>query len=125
MRDLSSDLPARDAFDAPLVAGAAPQDLPMWSDDDMMDIMPVRASATPDAEQAYDDHRSPGGEGGRGSERRDGEVPAASREAAARALEGLAGKVRGGELVLPGYASEMGDAAALAAALAALLGVRH
>ena len=46
-------------------------------------------------------------------------------EAAARALELLARRVREGEISLAGYEPRLGDAAALAAALAALLGVRR
>ena len=44
--------------------------------------------------------------------------------AAGMALEVLALRVREGELPLSGYDPSMGDAAALVAALAALLGVR-
>lgn len=46
-------------------------------------------------------------------------------EAAARALELLAQRVRVGEITLLGYDSRLGDAAALATALAALLGTRR
>jgi hypothetical protein len=49
----------------------------------------------------------------------------AGAEAAARALELLAGRVRDGEISLDGYEPRLGDAAVLAAALAALLGVRR
>lgn len=112
MSELSGELPARDPFADPFLAGAAPPALPMWSDDDMMDIMPVRA--------LRQDPQSD--EDGQGAS---GEVSGENREAAARALEGLATRVRDGELALPGYASTMGDAAALASALAALLGARH
>ena len=52
------------------------------------------------------------------------DVPAGS-EAAAAALETLARRIRDGELPIPGYAPGMGDAAALAAALASLLGLRR
>lgn len=107
--ELSVELPSPDPFGDALVTGATPAALPMWNDDDMMDIMPVRSASLDEEDRAA--------------------TAAAEQqehsEAAARALEGLAVRVRGGELTLPGYASEMGDAAALAAALAALLGVRH
>lgn len=96
----------------PPVASTPP--LPMWGDDDLMDIMPVRAPA---ASEVQDEHWA-------ASARREAER-AGNPEAAARALEDLARRVRSGELELPGYAPEMGDAAALAAALAALLGVRR
>jgi hypothetical protein len=46
-------------------------------------------------------------------------------EAAARALELLAQRVRVGEITLPGYDPRLDDAAALATALAALLGARR
>jgi hypothetical protein len=45
--------------------------------------------------------------------------------AAAAALEALARKVRVGELSLSGYVPGMSDEAALAATLAALLGLRR
>ncbi len=116
MRALAGDMPSppRRAITplyVPPVASTPP--LPMWGDDDLMDIMPVRAPAS----DGQDEHWA-------ASARREAER-AGSPEAAARALEDLARRVRAGELELPGYAPEMGDAAALAAALAALLGVRR
>lgn len=107
--ELSIELPSPDPFGDALLTGATPAALPMWNDDDMMDIMPVRSASLDEADR----------EATQAAEQQE------HSEAAARALEGLAARVRGGELALPGYASEMGDAAALAAALAALLGVRH
>ncbi len=95
----------------PPVASTPP--LPMWDDDAAMDIMPVKAPKA-----------SPGTEPWATTARRESER-AGNPEAAARALEALARKVRLGEIEVPGYSSEMGDAAALAAALAALLGVRR
>lgn len=85
-----------------------------WTDDDIMDIMPVRAADAP----------SPTNEHWAVQARREADG-SSSTEAAAAVLEALARRVRDGELVLPGYTAEMGDAAALAAALAALLGVRR
>jgi hypothetical protein len=133
------------------------QPLPAWSDDDIVDIMPVARLRTPpssapaavtppvSATEAAGIHSSPS----RGvtplqtpainpaveqwaeRERRAaaGELPAgpapeAGPEAAAHALELLARRVRSGELTIPGYDPKLGDAAALVAALAALLGVR-
>jgi hypothetical protein len=95
---------------------AAPTIEPMaaWSDDDIMDIMPVRPS---DAPSPTNDHWAV-------QARREADGSSGT-EAAAAVLEGLARRVREGELVLPGYSTEMGDAATLAAALAALLGVRR
>lgn len=52
-------------------------------------------------------------------------TPLDGAEAAARALEVLAGRVRDGEISLTGYGPQLGDAAVLATALAALLGVRR
>ncbi len=106
--ELSIEMPSPDPFADALLSGATPAALPMWNDDDMMDIMPVHTS--------YDSADREATEAAEQQEH---------SETAARALEALAARVRGGELALPGYASEMGDAAALAAALAALLGVRH
>jgi hypothetical protein len=116
MRALAGEMPnppqrAITPLYVPPVASTPP--LPMWGDDDLMDIMPVR----PPAAEAQEEHWA-------ASARREAER-AGSPEAAARALEDLARRVRAGELELPGYAPEMGDAAALAAALAALLGVRR
>lgn len=113
--------------------------LPMWSDDDMLDIMPVARPT--DAEAATrlfgaQDHGAEQGEGSRGAPdsaldamgyqdpAREPDVPQGS-EAAAAALETLARRIRDGELPIPGYAPGMGDAAALAAALASLLGLRR
>jgi hypothetical protein len=111
-----------------------------WSDDDMMDIMPIRHSGKtplsnavilPDgelwAERARSAHEAAS------VEARDAvieqvpsaePVPEATAEEAAHALELLARRVRAGELTLPSYDPRMGEPAALVAALAALLGVR-
>lgn len=88
-----------------------PQVLPEWSDDDAVEIMPVRQPLfTPRHSLPVDDV------GSQMSDRQE------SAEAAAHALELLAQRVRAGELALAGYEPRMGDAAALAAALTALLG---
>ena len=102
---------------------ATPVSLPAWSDDDLMNIMPTRAAtpahATPAtstplfATPVSHEHASP-----------DQRAADASALAAAQALELLAQRVRAGELQLPGYDPQMGDAAALVSALAALLGLR-
>jgi hypothetical protein len=92
-----------------------PEPLPAWSDDDMVDIMPVRQPIfTPRSLGAQPSDRM----GAQAAHRDD------NAEAAAHALELLAGRVRAGELPLAGYEPRMGDAAALVAALAALLGVK-
>ncbi|WP_041265390.1 hypothetical protein [Gemmatimonas aurantiaca] len=94
---------------------AQPEPLPAWSDDDMVDIMPVRQPLfTPRSLPAEPDHLI----GAQAAHRDD------NAEAAALALELLAGRVRAGDLPLAGYEPRMGDAAALVAALAALLGVK-
>ena len=51
-------------------------------------------------------------------------LPAGDTEAAAASLEAIARRLRAGELEVPGFRGDRGDAAALAAALAALLGAR-
>jgi len=76
----------------------------MWSEDDMMDIMPVKTPA-PEAG---------GAEPWAARARRESED--GSPESAARALEGLASRIRSGEIQLPTFSAEMGEAAALAAA---------
>ena len=93
-----------------------------WGDDDLIDIMPIQAAhaavlprvpphgSLPPLAPWADRARQAGDE---------------SSEAAARALEVLARRVRDGEISLAGYEPRLGDAAALAAALAALLGVRR
>ena len=94
---------------------ASPDLLSAWSNDDMnersvapnrMPIPGAVSSIEPWADRA----------------RRSGDGNA---ETAARALEVLARRVRDGEVSLKGYEPRLGDAAALAAALAALLGVRR
>jgi len=103
-------------------ASPTPEPLPAWSDDDLIDIMPLqkeRAAAstrvpTPGSSRAIEPWAD--------RARRAGDE---SAEAAARALELLARRVRDGEISLAGYEPRLGDAAALAAALAALLGVRR
>ncbi len=105
-------------FDEP----ASPDLLSAWSDDDMIDIMPMQNERsvppnrmpTPAAISAIEPWAD--------RARRSGDENA---ETAARALEVLARRVRDGEISLTGYEPRLGDAAALAAALAALLGVRR
>jgi hypothetical protein len=163
--DLTRDFPASTHAHADSGADApTPDPLPMWNDDEFLDIMPspeaARAStetphwtralrdnagkdapprdeslsalfgtSEPDSSGgAYDDIDA-GAHDAAPDERADATnahagSPFATSEMAARALEGLAARVRSGDLQVPGYAPELGDAAALAAALAALLGVR-
>ncbi len=88
--------------------------LPMWSDDELMDIMPVTHSTS---------RTPPVGEWAT-TARRDFDI-ANNPETAALALEGLAARVRAGTVHLPQFSAELGDAAALAAALVAVLGIRR
>jgi hypothetical protein len=128
MRALADELRERDGIGTVsgetdrVVDGASPPPrLRLWGDDDLIDIMPMqtaRTAATPRVP-------TPGSPAPiapwADRARRAGDE---SSEAAARALEVLARRVRDGEISLAGYEPRLGDAAALAAALAALLGVR-
>ncbi|MDQ8162837.1 MAG: hypothetical protein P3C10_09680 [Gemmatimonadota bacterium] len=114
-------------------SAVAPEFLPAWSDDDLIDIMPWSSARTSGpsptvAPNSFGDSGAPeiaapsaDIEPWADRARRTGTDGA---EAAARALELLARRVRDGELSLTGYEPRLGDAAVLAAALAALLGVR-
>jgi hypothetical protein len=107
-----------------LFEGAAPPPpvLASWGDDDLIDIMPTR-TAGPVVTPRVPTPGSPSPLAPWADRaRRAGDE---SSEAAARALEVLARRVRDGEISLAGYEPRLGDAAALAAALAALLGVRR
>jgi hypothetical protein len=113
--ELTGELPGVDATTPGVVERAVPSSLPMWSDDDMMDIMPSPTAHASSSNVGKDAGQSAALEG----------ESTPHTESAARTLEMLAQRVRSGDLVLPGYAPELGDAAALAAALAALLGIRR
>jgi len=103
-------------------ASPAPEPLPAWSDDDMIDIMPLQKGHTSALSRVPTPASISAIEPWADRARRAGNDNA---EAAARALELLARRVRDGEISLVGYEPRLGDAAALAAALAALLGVRR
>ncbi|WP_411280614.1 hypothetical protein [Gemmatimonas sp.] len=105
-------------FDASLT----PEPLPAWSDDDLIDIMPLQKDGAIASARVPTPGSSSVIEPWADRARRAGEE---SAEAAAKALEVLARRVRDGEISLAGYEPRLGDAAALAAALAALLGVRR
>jgi hypothetical protein len=94
---------ARFGLDAALVERVGPQPLPEWSDDDFVDIMPAMALPAPEPAVPQ------------------GPDPQELAEEAASMLEGIAMRVRDRELSLPLFTPGMGDAAVLAAALAALL----
>jgi hypothetical protein len=87
---------ARFGLDPALTEPVGPAPMAEWADDDLMDeIMP-----------APSDRRA---------------MSTSTAEHAARTIEAVAERVRRGELALPAYATGMGDAATLAATLAALL----
>jgi hypothetical protein len=98
-----------------------------WADDDWVDIMPVRAAAA----TAEDSTAAWASFARQQAEREAAEFAASEAlalrhaDAAATALEGVAQRLRTGELQVPPFQPDMGDAAALAAVLAALLGVRR
>lgn len=115
-----------------------------WTDDDLMDIMPIRHSGrTPLSNAAVPGDGELWAERARRAqeeaqvframaasetheprEAAAAGAPEATAEEAAHALELLAQRVRAGELMLPSYDPRMGESAALVAALAALLGVK-
>jgi hypothetical protein len=98
---------ARYGLDAAFTAPVGPAPMAPWRDDEFVEILPpIMAAPRPTPT--------------RGS---DGELPAS--RAAAAVLEDIAQRVRRGELTLPGYVPGMGDAAALAATLTALLASRQ
>lgn len=103
-------------------ASPSPEPLAAWSDDDMIDIMPLQKERSAAPSRTPTPGSNSAIEPWADRARRAGDE---SAEAAARALELLARRVRDGEISLAGYEPRLGDAAALAAALAALLGVRR
>jgi hypothetical protein len=141
--------PDANAPDALFAAPVEPAPLPAWSDEDLMDIMPIRHSGkTPLSNPAVMGDGDLWAERARKAQEEaqvfkamaavepapdlptleapsaDATTPDATAEEAAHALEVLARRVRAGELMLPSYDPRMGEPAALVAALAALLGVR-
>jgi hypothetical protein len=89
---------SRFGIDPTLTERTGPDPLPAWSDEDFVDIMPAPSTSRAPIAPAID-----------------------LRDEAARTLEAIAGRVRRGDLELPVFVPGMGDAAMLAAALAALL----
>ena len=96
--------------------------LSAWGDDDVIHITPLHQAHPSGANRGPAPGASHSIEPWADRARRSGHEDA---EAAARALEVLARRVRHGEISLVGYEPRLGDAAALAAALAAVLGVRR
>jgi hypothetical protein len=129
MRALADELRERDGLGIAsgetdgLVDGVSPPPLlPSWGDDDLIDIMPMRTAHIAATTRVPTPGSPPPIAPWADRARRAGDE---SSEAAARTLEVLARRVRDGEISLAGYEPRLGDAAALAAALAALLGVRR
>jgi hypothetical protein len=99
------------------------QPLPLWTEDEQwMDIMPaLPTAASRDVEgetawaRAFAEPPAP----------LEPALPAGDAEAAAASLEAIARRLRAGDLAVPGYRAERGEAAALAAALASLLDARR
>jgi hypothetical protein len=143
MRALTSALDAHtsrnDVSNAPVAQfddeDPHPLPMPMWNDNDFVDVMPVHAASlpadvvkpaspiamsefphTPELFRAADET-----EGASAAAELAARTRFSGADATARALENLAARVRSGDLVIPGFSTELGDAAALAAALAALL----
>ena len=129
MRALADELRERERLAgdsgevAPLLDGmSSSEPLSAWDDDDMIDIMPLQQERSSAADLLPTLGASRAIEPWADRARRSGDEDA---ESAARALEVLARRVRDREISLAGYEPRLGDAAALAAALAALLGVRR
>jgi len=87
--------------------------LPMWDDEEAIDLMPVKLD--PLGIRASEQwSRTDSGESV-------GALNGSPEIGAAAAIETIARRIRRGELAIPGYSKGMSDAAALAAALTALL----
>ena len=102
------------SLDIDALESALQTPLPMWQDDDLLDIMPVKPAPRT---ESSDEHWA-------AQARREAE-PVNHAEAAATLLESVARRVREGSLTVPGFTPHMSDAAGLAAALTALLNSRE
>lgn len=90
--------------------------LPMWNEEEWIDIMPTSPSVADAAESVTQQSvaaPSPVS------------TTPLNAESAARALEGLAQRVRAGELKVPAFPTEMAQEAVLAGLLASMLGWRQ
>lgn len=120
--------PAQAASAVPMnVSQPATPSMSPWSDEEFMDIMPVRRAMRTPMSSAAVDQSSQWAERARAAQvardaAQDAGVGRASE--AAEALEMLARRVRSGELAVPEFDGRNGESAALVAALAAVLGVR-
>jgi hypothetical protein len=129
---LAHDLDHVDAADPEPAAEPHPLDpgrgrpVQMWSEDEWMDIMPAKATSMPsDEPTAWAVMARQQAEREVADQVADAAAAIRQAEAAAKALEQLAQRVRTVDLPLPSFHPDLGDAAALAATLAALLGVRR
>lgn len=129
---LAHDLDHVDAAEAEPAAEPHPLDpgrgrpVQMWNEDEWMDIMPAKAMSMPsDEPTAWAVMARQQAEREVADQVADDAAAIRQAEAAAKALEQLAQRVRTGDLPLPSFQPDLGDAAALAATLAALLGVRR
>ena len=126
---------ASHASDLPEEEDPRPLPMPMWHDNDFVDVMPVHAASlpadvgtpTPPITMSAFPHtpdlfRAEPVDGAAHASASNEHARISNADATARALEALAWRVRSGDLVIPGFSADRGDAAALATALAALLG---
>lgn len=116
--DASADASAGVSSSAPTVA--VEPHLPWQEDEAWMDIMPALPhsggrdiAAETEWARAFGEPPAP---------MQPPPLPTGDAQAAAASLESIARRLRAGDLNVPGFHAERGDAAALAAALAALLG---
>lgn len=130
LRALAHTMPAssageRDRAHTDAAAGSNVTSFPMWSDDDMPNA--VLSYATLSLEERATGMLK-GGELGQTEARGIASPASAStdqREGAARTLELVAQRVRAGELRLSRFRTDLGEAAALATVLAAMLGANE
>lgn len=126
---LASALPTPTPTPTPSTApssttGPSAAELDVWQDDEAwMDIMPALPNSgtgdrTGDTSWARAFAEAP-------APMTPPALPLGDVHAAAASLEAIARRLRAGELEVPGYLAEQGDAAALAATLATLLGARR
>lgn len=128
-QSLSSLDAARERIEAErLIAEAATPEVPvqMWNEEEWIDIMPTSPADIVPQEEL---RRSDADNGLAAHETVSGEsaslANSVSMESAARALEGLAQRVRAGQVPVPIFPTELGQEAMLAGLLAAMLGWRQ
>ena len=125
-QSLSSLDASRERIEAErLSAEAAVPDAPvhMWNDEEWIDIMPTSASDS--APQDEVQGGVPVNEVAKQGTVSNGSPRMNNAESAACALEGLAQRVRTGELQVPAFSTELGQEAMLAGLLASMLGWRQ